>query len=279
MQVFYYADSHDGLMEKPWLTQLYPGITFHPFSLQAVVSSPDPWLLFARPHIDFWNSVAAELEKHKKGFSILHLSDEGCLDDLGAYASPSCKKVIRNYVRPDLDVEVNKKVCLLPLGFAAAHAAASTPAFQARELVWSFHGTRWFDRPQQLASLETSALQPYSLKFQDAFLDPSMTPKKEFSALLLRSKFAPIPRGNNCETFRLYEGLEHGCIPLYVRTPGDDLYWNWLTEHLELVELRSWNAAASLVDHLCKNPAKAEMYRQGLCKQWNQWKLDCKLFL
>jgi len=92
-------------------------ITFQPFSLQSVLAAPDPWLLFARPNINFWNNVAAELEKHKKGFSILHVSDEGCVDNLAAYASPLCKKVIRNYIRPGL--EKNKKVCLLQLGFAS----------------------------------------------------------------------------------------------------------------------------------------------------------------
>jgi hypothetical protein len=101
----------------------------------------------------------------------------------------------------------------------------------------------------------------------------------EYSQLLLNSKYVPVPRGNHCETFRLYEALEHGCIPLYVRTPGDELYWNWLREHIELVELSSWDAAATLVAHLEANPAKAEMYRLGLSKQWKMWKLECGQYL
>jgi len=106
-----------------------------------------------------------------------------------------------------------------------------------------------------------------------------MTPPQTYSALLLQSKFAPVPRGNNFETFRFYEALEHGCIPLYVRTAGDETYWAWLTQHMQLIELRSWEAAAGLVDHLCKKPAKAEMYRQRLCKQWDSWKRMCTIYL
>jgi hypothetical protein len=277
MQVFCQT-APEKLLETQWLTRLYPGITFQPFSLPAVLAAPDPWLLFARPHMESWTSIAKELTGRKKQFSILHLSDESCTDSLEAYASPFCKKIIRNYIRPEL--EGNAKVCVLPLGFASSEGKGSpTQPFQSRQWTWSFHGTRWFNRPQQLAALATPAHQPYSLKFQDSFLDPSMTPKGEYSALLQQTKFAPVPRGNNHETFRLYEALEHGCIPLYVRTAGDELYWAWLKDNLDLVELRSWDAASALVDHLSKNPAKAEMYRQGLCKQWNQWKLVCRLFL
>jgi GR25 family glycosyltransferase involved in LPS biosynthesis len=269
MQVFFHPASRDGQMEGPWLRDLFPGLILQPFSLSAVLACPDPWLLFARPNIEEWNEVAAELEQRKKSFSILHLSDEGCADNLRAYASPFCKKVLRNYVRQDC--YRNEKVKVLPLGYAATPSVGSPhPAFADRSHVWSFHGTRWFDRPQQLSALAPHT--PFSLHFQDTFLDPSMTPITDYSKLLLDSKFVPAPRGNNCETFRFYEALEHGCIPLYVRTPGDAVYWSWLKEHLELVELKSWAAAATLVKYLLENPAKAEMYRQGLCKQWDAWK-------
>jgi hypothetical protein len=103
-----------------------------------------------------------------------------------------------------------------------------------------------------------------------------MTPPAEYSRLLLQSRFVPVPRGNNCETFRLYEALEHGCIPLYVRTEGDTSYWQWLRRHLTLVELPDWTSAARLVRHLETAPDAAEAYRRGLMAEWAKWKEACK---
>jgi GR25 family glycosyltransferase involved in LPS biosynthesis len=300
MHVFYFdtkTDTHDGQVEGLWLKDLHPGYTLHPFQLESVMHVPMPWLLVARPNIPFWSSVCAELDRRSKPYCILHLSDEfSCAkgagerlaphfmgsnelgtDVLDLYKSPFCKKVVRNYLRPDLPDE--SKVEVIPLGYAVrpsvtAGSVSALPNYTKREYVWAFHGTRWFEREAQLAPLQS--IGPHSCKWQDGFLSPTMTPPAEYSRLLLQSRFVPVPRGNNVETFRLYEVLEHGCIPLYVRTTGDSAYWQWLQKHLTLVELKDWDAAARLVRHLESAPDAAEQYRQGLLTQWWTWKEACK---
>ena len=279
MPAFYYktgTDKHDGQMEGPWLKELFPGLTTHPYSLSNVLQVPLPWLIVARPNMAFWSGVCTELDRRGKPYCLLHLSDElgsGHIDSIDLYKSPFCKKVVRNYLRPD--IVGNPKVSVIPLGYAVkSDAACALPEYTKREYVWSFHGTRWFEREAQLAPLAT--VGPNSCKWQDDFLHPSMTPPAEYSRLLLQSRFVPVPRGNNTETFRLYEALEHGCIPLYVRTAGDDTYWQWLRGHLELVELVDWSAARRLIEHLQKSPDAAEQYRRGLQTQWQTWKAKCK---
>lgn len=278
MHVFYFdtkTDKHDGQVEGLWLKDLHPGYTLHPFSLDSVMRMQMPWLLVARPNIPFWSSVCAELDRRSKPYCVLHLSDELGTDALDLYKGPFCKKVVRNYLRPDLPVE--SKVEVIPLGYAVRpplSVASALPSYTKREYVWAFHGTRWFEREAQLAPLQS--IGPNSCRWQDGFLSPTMTPPAEYSRLLLQSRFVPVPRGNNVETFRLYEALEHGCIPLYVRTAGDETYWQWLQKHLTLVELKDWEAAARLVRHLEATPDAAEQYRQGLLTQWRSWKEACK---
>jgi GR25 family glycosyltransferase involved in LPS biosynthesis len=278
MHVFYFdtkTDTHDGQVEGLWLKDLHPGYTLHPFSLDSVMRVPMPWLLVARPNIPFWSSVCAELDRRSKPYCVLHLSDELGTDALELYKGPFCKKVVRNYLRPDLPDE--SKVEVIPLGYAVRpplSVASALPSYTKREYVWAFHGTRWFEREAQLAPLQS--IGPNSCKWQDGFLSPTMTPPAEYSRLLLQSRFVPVPRGNNVETFRLYEALEHGCIPLYVRTAGDETYWQWLQKHVTLVELKDWEAAARLVRHLESAPDAAEQYRQGLMTQWQTWKEACK---
>jgi GR25 family glycosyltransferase involved in LPS biosynthesis len=287
LHVFYFdtkSDKHDGQVEGLWLKDLHAGYTLHPFQLDAVLRTPMPWLLVARPNIPFWSAVCAELDTRKKPYCVLHLSDEFGADALDLYKSPFCKKVVRNYVRP-LESAVESKVSVIPLGYAvrpptasvsaaSVSAASALPSLTKREYAWSFHGSRWFGREAQLAPLQS--IGPHSCKWQDGFLAPTMTPPADYSRLLLQSRFVPVPRGNNCETFRLYEALEHGCIPLYVRTEGDTAYWQWLRRHLTLVELPDWNAAAHLVRHLEAAPDAAEQYRQGLLAEWAKWKESCK---
>jgi hypothetical protein len=109
-------------------------------------------------------------------------------------------------------------------------------------------------------------------------MDKSATPFQDYQVLLANSKVVPVPTGMNSETFRLYEALEHGCIPLYVRCEGDDLFWNWLRRHLTLMEVKTWAQGAKVLELFRSSPEKAEQYRVGLLKQWNQWKDELRSF-
>ena len=94
--------------------------------------------------------------------------------------------------------------------------------------------------------------------------------------MLLKSKFAPVPRGNHAETFRLWEALEHGSIPLYVRSMNDDAFLNWLRTNLFLMEIASWEQAVKVIGFFLANPDKAERYRTGILDQWTTWKESLK---
>ena len=96
------------------------------------------WCLLQRPFIQEWNTI---LSTQTTSFQILHLSDEFGTDDITCYNSPMCKKVVRNYLRAITD---SKKVTLIPLGYH--HKSDTVKPIQDRKLVWSFHGTDWFER-------------------------------------------------------------------------------------------------------------------------------------
>jgi hypothetical protein len=46
-------------------------------------------------------------------------------------------------------------------------------------------------------------------------------PLKEYCNILARSVFALAPRGYGKNSFRCQEGMQYGCIPIYISTPGD----------------------------------------------------------
>jgi hypothetical protein len=91
--------------------------------------------------------------------------------------------------------------------------------------------------------------------------------------ILENSKFCPILRGNNVETFRLYECLEAGTIPLYIRNDGDELFWDFISR-LGLICI-TWDNIISIIRDFLENPS-TETYRQTLLTNWKLWKQEIK---
>jgi hypothetical protein len=82
----------------------------------------------------------------------------------------------------------------------------------------------------------------------------------------------PCPVGNNPETFRIYEALEHGCIPIYVREKGDDLFIKMLTSNLPIAIMDSWEASGKFMVDNFQNTSMLIDYRIKLLEAWSVWK-------
>ena len=274
--VYYCPDESiklDGRTEEPWLKSLWPTIVYKPFPSIASLP-PNSWLLVARPVLDFWTSVCQGLEARGCPFQVLHLSDEGVQDSIDFYQFSMCKKVIRNYARLVKD----EKVKVLPLGPAVrpAPSLSPLPTFAERPLAWGFHGSLWKGREGLLAPLKR--IEPNACKFIPEFGHGSASKPEAYRDLLLKSQCVPCPRGNHVETFRLYEALEYGAIPIYVRSEGDREHWAWLRSHLHLIEISSWDRVPTILELFRKSPEKAEKYRTGLLAEWAVWKAECKTY-
>jgi hypothetical protein len=77
----------------------------------------------------------------------------------------------------------------------------------------------------------------------------------------------------NPETFRFYEALECGCIPLVVRTEANGTWVDWVCENLQILPLPSWEAAAKLVEHLMREKQMLEAYRTKVLSAWMEWRI------
>jgi hypothetical protein len=191
-------------------------------------------------------------------FQLLHLSDEFSTDPTGFYALPGCVGVLRNYARPTPNGGT-----VIPLGY---HWPKPAELQAPRSLHWSFAGTDWNGRATALSVLPTANS---ALKLFAKWEDPAALTQESYLALLSDSIFAPCPAGNNPETFRLYEALECGTIPLVVGPspcPG-----------IPLLPLKSWEEAAGCMAHLLANPDRLELYRDTLLKAWASLKEGLQL--
>jgi monoamine oxidase len=60
-------------------------------------------------------------------------------------------------------------------------------------------------------------IDEHKLVLMDQWNSPKMIGREETLAILLNSWCVPCPAGNNVETFRLYEALEAGAVPIIVQ--------------------------------------------------------------
>ena len=241
-----------------------------PSDMEPMDSSPI--FIIQRPYIDLYANLFKLYDVAKKNFYVLHLSDEYGHDDISWYSLSYCKGIVRTYVRK-FEEDVINKICIIPLGYNRRATEPiydiinKTPALPFRELVWSFRGTRWMNREAKLESLKQIPGDNRCIFYND-WKDPLQVEREEYVGEVLNSKFVACPGGMNAETFRFYEALELGAIPLYVRQEGDELYFKKLTETIPVLSFGSWVEASAAIQYFLQNPDIMDRYRGSLLIGW-----------
>jgi hypothetical protein len=272
--------------ERDWLCMLMGGVTqIHVDVVEATAEPPTdtPIVILQRPYVQAISQVLRRWSAAGARFKLLHLSDEVMepehQDPLYAYSLPGCIGVLRNYLRNDLPTGTESKVLTIPLGwrFCAAPVAPDSddilkhlPSLPFREHHWSFFGTDWKGRAEALKPLTSSKLLG-NYKFFGQWNDPANLSREEYLDAILNSIFVPCPDGVNPETFRFYEALQAGCIPLIVKTPENAEWLRWVTKHVPVMGLTSWEDAMRVMISLILKPETMEIYRNQLVKGWQEW--------
>jgi GR25 family glycosyltransferase involved in LPS biosynthesis len=255
------------LLEFSWLRELfgYHMDTIEQIPIEHTPLDDTPVFVCARPHMEEYTRVFKKYEDSGKDFIVVHLSDETCTDPLYFYTFMRCKKIIRMY--PRLTVPCPEKVLTLPLG---PHRRKKGTQETQRSLIWSFVGTGWKGRDRVLEPLK--ALEPNTAIFYKDWMDPEQLNAEQYTEICETSIFMACPGGQNPETFRFWEALEFGCIPLYVRCSGDEGFYQFISKELPLVSFNTWEQAAGFATSLLKNLSSLVHYRNTILEKWNMWK-------
>jgi GR25 family glycosyltransferase involved in LPS biosynthesis len=271
--------------ERDWLMTLWGSITHvNLYTMAADDPPPDdcPIVLLQRPHVPAITRILRTWSDAGATFRILHLSDEHVVpehqDPLVAYTFKGCHSILRNYIRADIPEGAEEKVSVIPLGYRWSpkidndmRVAEHTPQVPFREFHWSFFGTNWNGRAAALAPLLECKLHG-NYKLLENWNDPSGLTREEYLGAMLDSVFVPCPDGNNPETFRFYEALQAGCIPLVVKTKRNEAWFNWVSKHLPLITNTSWQETIRIMVSLLTKPETLEIYRGQVLKAWAEWK-------
>ena len=275
------------LYECNWLFSLFgdlKAVTIDHVDLSSAVPSDCPIFILQRPHILEATKLLIQWSKTGATFKVLHLSDELSgpqKDPLLIYQLPNCISVLRTYIRDDFPPGTENKIRVIPLGYRWSPLNSSqpsllrTPNTPFRENHWCFFGTDWNGRSDLLAPLLKANLLK-SCKFFPNWNDPSGLSREEYLYEMTNSMFVPCPDGVNPETFRFYEALEAGCIPLIVKTEKNAEWFKWVSDYIPLIANDSWEDALRVMFTLLSNPKRLEIYREQILRGWWSWVEDLK---
>jgi hypothetical protein len=140
--------------------------------------------------------------------------------------------------------------------------------------MWSFAGTNWKNRANEMMVLQS--IEPHYVRWFDNWRDPKQLKDEEYICLMLNSKFIACPKGQNIETYRFYEALDCGCIPLFLESPELEPWLRLFNNELPFLKIQSWGHATGLLQHFQQNPEQMEGYRRNILTGWAKFKIGLK---
>jgi lipopolysaccharide biosynthesis glycosyltransferase len=143
-----------------------------------------------------------------------------------------------------------------------------------KKYTWCFAGQihKQGDREKMIESLKKCNGE-YHIHVAEGWQSGDSLSTQEYKKILEQSIFVPCPRGNtSVDTFRLYESLEVGAIPIVEK---DDYWRNLLGEH-PLIETASWNNISNDINILLENSEWVVEHSKRVQSWWNEYKKQLK---
>lgn len=249
--------------EEDWLMELFSG-------LDVTVVDDGKHAVFLDNSIIVSNHTR-ELETYVKKlhdlgykFGIILTSDETCNapDHFYRYA----QFVFRNYWREKFVGCPN--VVMFPLGYKTKFWKGRSKQLNDvsdRKYTWSFAGR--LDHPARAAMISQMRKVPNGFIHQiHEWADKRSLSTKDYRDLMLNTVFIPCAKGcYSYDTFRLYEALECGCIPI-VESGHPDYFTQFYGAH-PFLTVTSWHEAPKLVSAFLADQQRLERKRQE-CHDW-----------
>ena len=170
---------------------------------------------------------------------LFHASDEWFSGGYGLYRHFDA--VFRNFAT---DLAKYEGIWTIPEGYASGtRTDRSIRPITERQYAWSFTGeikASRIDMTSAFAGLEPKFLASTTSIYKDG---GNKLSKAEFDDVLENTIFSPCPMGNVIlETWRLYESLELGCIPVVESRSFLDYFTSLFGPH-PIPSFRNWEAA------------------------------------
>ncbi len=273
MQLAWHAE---GLWETDWIRDVFCdlvesekldlGLTcFDDDTIHVVSSNWKP--------LSYYSSYFEALRTRCKNIVLVHLSDEWFSSGFGLYRHFDA--VVRNFYTYLADSD---GIFTIPEGYSVG-----TPVGQAvvpadrRRYAWSFVGEVKASRFEMVAALDGFEPQRFSKTSSISDVSGTKLTKAEYNAILAESVFSPCPMGNAIlETWRLYESLEIGCIPITEKRRGMDYFHNLFGPH-PIPSFIDWSEARQYAEALHADIPSLLRKQSEIGEWWAAYKVKLRL--
>lgn len=256
------------MWETDWLFELLKGVDIHCICDNGMFETyvDNAIIVLSAPRSLKRAQYFKKLKDLHYKFGVIQLSDEKCSYPTDYY--DDAQFVFRNYW--DQKFNSTAHVFTFPNGYKSGFWAEFCDEIKTscqRKYTWSFAGELKGKKSRTVMVSYMKNVPGHHIHTTQGFgsTDPKSLNTAAYRNLLLDSIFIPCPAGWSIETFRVWEALECGCIPIVEKFPFD-YYGSFIPEH-PFLAVDSWQEAVDIVNDLLAQPEKLEALRQK-CHMW-----------
>ena len=210
-----------------------------------------------------------DLSNKVKKIFLIHLGDEGGAEKKDL-VYPLCEHIWRTFSLPMF--KNFKNVTSIPIGYKCDPKQDKINILK-RNYKWSFLGTTHGSSRYDLLNKHKN-ITPNFINLTENFSGKKSMDTDDYYKILNNSIFAPIPHGYfHPETYRLYEALEAGCIPI-IENPFQ-FFDNFLPNN-PLLSVNSWEDSSTIIKKYLENKKDIEILGNKINDWWTQHKENLK---
>jgi len=210
-----------------------------------------------------------DLSNKVKKIFLIHLGDEGGAEKKDL-VYPLCEHIWRTFSLPMF--KNFKNVTSIPIGYKCDPIKDNINILK-RNYKWSFLGTTHGSSRYDLLNKHKN-IMPNFINLTEDFSGKKSMDTNDYYKILNNSIFAPIPHGYfHPETYRLYEALEAGCIPI-IENPFQ-FFDNFLPNN-PLPSVNSWEDSSTIIKKYLENKKDIEILGNKINDWWTQHKENLK---
>ena len=210
-----------------------------------------------------------DLSNKVKKIFLIHLGDEGGAEKKDL-VYPLCEHIWRTFSLPMF--KNFKNVTSIPIGYKCDPKKDKINILK-RNYKWSFLGTTHGSSRYDLLDKHKN-IMPNFINLTEDFSGKKSMDTNDYYKILNNSIFVPIPHGYfHPETYRLYEALEAGCIPI-IENPFK-FFDNFLPNN-PLPSVNSWKDSSTIIKKYLENKKDIEIVGNKINDWWTQHKENLK---
>ena len=249
-----------------WVFEILKKIEYQTIKTEAELKKEDT-LIIVDSSVEEKNELYIKLNLICSKIFLFHLGDEFGFHDLSS-AYNNCNYIWRPFSQSKYFN--NKKVKCIPLGYKSGVVFKQK---SNRKYKWAFTGTPHKSSRHDLL-FQFSDIKPFFCHKTQKF-DVKNISVEEMNEVLSSTEFIPCPYGFfHPETYRLYEALECGCIPVVENAYK---YYDRLFPNNPFIKIDKWSEAKDIVKGWKEEQIRR---KQKECKiWWVKYKIEIQNFI